>query len=51
MGAGRKAAKSMKAYLGIRDTDGVYPPEHEEHVDRLFGVDVHEKTFSRVRLA
>ena len=25
MGAGRKAARSMKAYLGIRDTETVYP--------------------------
>jgi hypothetical protein len=24
MGAGRKAARSMKAYLGLRDTDAVY---------------------------
>ncbi|KKK93344.1 hypothetical protein LCGC14_2693810, partial [marine sediment metagenome] len=27
MGAGRKAARAMKAYLGIRDSDAVYVPE------------------------
>ena len=27
MGAGRKAAREMKAYLGLRDTDVVYLPE------------------------
>ncbi len=50
MGAGRKAARSMKAYLGIRDTDCVYLPEPEDGVDTLFGIDAHEKTFCRVRL-
>jgi glutamate synthase (NADPH/NADH) small chain len=51
MGAGRKAARSMKAYLGIRDTDCVYLPEHEGSEDGLFGINAREKTFSRVRLA
>ena len=27
MGAGRKAARGMKAWLGLRDTDGVYLPD------------------------
>ena len=27
MGAGRKAARSIKRYLGLRDTDVVYLPE------------------------
>jgi hypothetical protein len=26
MGAGRKAARGMKAYLGLRDTESVYLP-------------------------
>ena len=51
MGAGRKAARSMKAYLGIRDTDTVYLPEQEGGVDTLFGIDAREKNFSRVRVA
>lgn len=50
MGAGREAAASMKAYLGIRDTDCVYLPEPEESGSELFGIDVREKSFSRVRL-
>ena len=27
MGAGRKAARAMKAYLGLRDTDSIYAPD------------------------
>tara|TARA_Y100000031_G_scaffold97895_1_gene107302 strand:- start:9578 stop:11089 length:1512 start_codon:yes stop_codon:yes gene_type:complete len=51
MGAGRKAARRMKAYLGIRDTDAVYLPKQEGGVDTLFGIDAQEKNFSRVRVA
>ena len=51
MGAGRKAARSMKAYLGIRDADVVYLPRREGGEGKLFGIDVEERTFSRVRLA
>ncbi|NQU62265.1 MAG: NADPH-dependent glutamate synthase [Rhodospirillales bacterium] len=51
MGAGRKAARSMKAYLGIRDTESVYLPKPEGGVDTLFGIDAREKNFSRVRVA
>ena len=43
MGAGRKAAGSMKAYLGIRD---VGPIETDQAV---FGIDPREHTFARVR--
>ena len=50
MGAGREAARNMKAYLGIRDTDTVYPPERAGGEDTLFGIDVGEKTFSRFHL-
>ncbi|MEE8352593.1 MAG: NADPH-dependent glutamate synthase [Rhodospirillales bacterium] len=51
MGAGRKAARSMKAYLGIRDTDCVYLPDKMEGDGGPFGIDAREKTFTRVRLA
>ncbi|MBC8339956.1 MAG: NADPH-dependent glutamate synthase [Rhodospirillales bacterium] len=51
MGAGRKAAKGMKAYLGIRDSDFVYLPDQGKSSGGPFGFDVREKTFSRVRLA
>jgi glutamate synthase (NADPH/NADH) small chain len=51
MGAGRKAARSMKEYLGIRDTESVYVPETRGSDGRIFGIDASEKNFSRVRLA
>ena len=51
MGAGRKAARSMKAYLGIRDTDCVYLPNRVESDSGPFGIDPLEKSFARVRLA
>ncbi len=51
MGAGRKAARGMKAYLGIRDTDTVYRAGREGSGGTLFGIDAAEKTFARVRLA
>lgn len=44
MGAGRKAARGMKTYLGIRDvgaTDGN---------ERLFGIDAREHNFTRIRV-
>ncbi len=50
MGAGRTAARSMKEYLGIVDTDSVYGDEDEGGA-RLFGIDPGQKQFSRVRLA
>ncbi len=51
MGAGRKAARSMKTYLGIRDTDIVYLPQRAGCEGTLFGIDAHEKSFSRFLLA
>jgi glutamate synthase (NADPH/NADH) small chain len=48
MGAGRKAARSMKAYLGIRDADAPY---RVEEAAMLFGIDAGEKNFARVRVA
>jgi glutamate synthase (NADPH/NADH) small chain len=51
MGAGRKAARSMKGWLGIRDTESVYLPERTGSEGTLFGIDPAEKTFARVHLA
>jgi glutamate synthase (NADPH/NADH) small chain len=48
MGAGRKAARSMKAYLGLRDTSYVYQPERDGSGGQIFGIDVEEKNFVRI---
>ena len=45
MGAGRKAARSMKRYLGICEEDSASP------VEKLFGIPVHEHNFARLRAA
>ena len=45
MGAGRRAAASMKAYLGIRDTNRPY----RSASDTLFGIDTSERNFARIR--
>jgi glutamate synthase (NADPH/NADH) small chain len=45
MGAGRKAARSMKAYLGIRDA------ERADTGGTLFGIDLRERNFARIRVA
>jgi glutamate synthase (NADPH/NADH) small chain len=50
MGAGRKAARAMKAYLGLRDTDGVYVPDAGDPSARRFGIPAGERGFARVRL-
>jgi glutamate synthase (NADPH/NADH) small chain len=47
MGAGRKAAKSMKAYLGIHE-DNV--PYLKENSSTLFGINLREQNFARVRV-
>jgi len=47
MGAGRKAARSMKRYLGIRDVDAPY---FVEGADTLFGIDLRERNFVRIRV-
>ena len=49
MGAGRKAARAMKAWLGLRDTDVVYAPE-APHEGRRFGFAPDEHGYARVRL-
>jgi glutamate synthase (NADPH/NADH) small chain len=51
MGTGRQAASSMKAYLGIRDSETVYSPEQADSEDRPFGISIEERTFARVRVA
>ena len=51
MGAGRKAAAGIKAYLGIRDSETVYRPERSGLDGTLFGIDLTEKNFTRVRAA
>ena len=51
MGAGRRAAASMKAYLGIRDTEVVYQPERRGSAGKLFGIDIRERNYARVHVA
>jgi glutamate synthase (NADPH/NADH) small chain len=50
MGAGRRAARAMKAYLGLRDTGTVYDTEAADAASRLFGIDRREHGFARLRL-
>ena len=47
MGAGRRAAASMKAYLGLRDSRAHYDSGSEQS----FGIDKRERYFARVRIA
>ncbi len=49
MGAGRKAAKSMKAYLGLREPDSFHVAEGRRM--KCFGIDEKEKNFVRIRLS
>ena len=49
MGAGREAAREIKAYLGLRDTDVVYlPAERAGSVGKRFGIDVSEHNYTTV---
>ena len=50
MGAGRKAAASMKAFLGLRDTDSVYGPPTPP-ARRAFGLAPNERNHVRLRVA
>jgi glutamate synthase (NADPH/NADH) small chain len=50
MGAGRKAARGMKAYLGLRDSGCVYGREGSGPEDTLFGLPREEHNFARVHL-
>jgi len=47
MGAGRKAAASMKAYLKIRDAETAA----ETPIESFFGIDVRERNYARIRAA
>jgi glutamate synthase (NADPH/NADH) small chain len=47
MGAGRRAAGAMKAYLGLVDTDAVY---RTEPPPRRFGIPVDQHGYARVRI-
>jgi glutamate synthase (NADPH/NADH) small chain len=49
MGAGRRAARGMKAYLGLRDTDFVYQDRPDDAASTLFGIDRAEHGYARVR--
>ena len=51
MGAGRRAARAMKAYLGLRDAGAPYVSDDESGAARLFGIDARERNFVRVRVA
>ncbi len=51
MGAGRRAARSMKAYLGIRDTDADRVAGRGARAGKLFGIDISERNFVRIRVA
>jgi glutamate synthase (NADPH/NADH) small chain len=51
MGTGRQAARSMKSYLGIRDTSTVYDTTQDEFEASIFGIDPTERTHVRVRVA
>jgi glutamate synthase (NADPH/NADH) small chain len=48
MGAGRRAARAMKAWLGLRDSDAVYG---EAGSGTLFGIAREEHGAARVRVA
>ena len=50
MGTGRQAARSMKAYLGIRDTESVYQSTYDDHANAIFGIDPAERSHVRVRV-
>ena len=48
MGAGRRAARAMKAYLGLRDSDAVYDTGAS---GSLFGIPREEHGFAQIRVA
>jgi glutamate synthase (NADPH/NADH) small chain len=51
MGAGRKAARGMKAWLGLRDSDRVFLGDAVGPSGRLFGIDRRERGHAHVHLA
>jgi len=50
MGAGRRAAQSIKDYLGIRDSSVVYSDRQPNLEESLFGIPLTERNFTHVRL-
>jgi glutamate synthase (NADPH/NADH) small chain len=48
MGAGRRAARAMKAYLGLRDSQDALEPAE---VGSLFGIPRTEHGYARLHLA
>ncbi|MDH4050008.1 MAG: NADPH-dependent glutamate synthase [Rubrivivax sp.] len=50
MGAGRRAARAMKAYLGLRDSERIYATDAGAE-SGLFGIDRRERSFARIHLA
>jgi len=51
MGAGRKAARSIKNYLRIRDCNLDDIAEEKPSVGKFFGIDLGERNFVRIRVA
>jgi glutamate synthase (NADPH/NADH) small chain len=49
MGAGRRAARNMKAFLGLRDTDFIYQERPNDAASTLFGIERAEHGYVRVR--
>jgi glutamate synthase (NADPH/NADH) small chain len=50
MGAGRRAARAMKAFLGLRDSDHVYRDRAEGPDASPFGIERDEKGYARIRM-
>ena len=50
MGAGRRAARAMKAFLGLRDTDHVYSDSAADPDSLVFGIDRAERGYARIRV-
>jgi glutamate synthase (NADPH/NADH) small chain len=51
MGAGRKAARAMKSWLGLRDTDAIYEEALPPGLERRFGLDPREHNHVRIEVA
>ncbi len=51
MGAGRKAARSIKEYLGISDSGVDYSGRGKPGAGQRFGIDLRERNFARIRVA
>lgn len=51
MGAGRRAAQSIKEYLSIPDSAAVYAPAGESLDTTLFGIDARQRNFNPLRVA